>query len=122
MTRKVIDGFVADWNRMDIDAIAAAFTPDAVWLNAPFPPVHGVDNIRAAALNFLNIADKVEFIVHFTAEASPTVILNERTDIFHLKSGRTIQLPVMGIFETSDGLIRSWRDYFDGTAYTSQLT
>jgi limonene-1,2-epoxide hydrolase len=31
------------------------------------------------------------------------------------------ELPVMGIFEVSDGKIGAWRDYFDVNHFTSRM-
>jgi limonene-1,2-epoxide hydrolase len=36
-------------------------------------------------------------------------------------ANKTIELPVMGIFEVRDGKIAKWRDYFDLNQYMSQL-
>ena len=38
--------------------------------------------------------------------------MNERTDRLNF-NWKQIELPVMGIFELSDGKIKAWRDYFD---------
>ena len=44
--------------------------------------------------------------------ANGGVVMNERTD--HLEmGGKTIALPVVGVFEIVDGKIKAWRDYFD---------
>jgi limonene-1,2-epoxide hydrolase len=48
------------------------------------------------------------------------MVLNERVDRFFWPE-RTIELPVMGTFEVSDGVITAWRDYFDLNQFTSQL-
>jgi limonene-1,2-epoxide hydrolase len=48
--------------------------------------------------------------------------MNERLDRFKIGDG-WLELPVAGVFEVNgDGLIKLWRDYFDLTVYTSQLT
>ena len=44
----------------------------------------------------------------------------KRTDIFELP-GRTVSVPVMGIFELKDGLISGWRDYFDLPGFQAQM-
>ncbi len=51
---------------------------------------------------------------------SGNVVMNERVDRFTV-GGRTIELPVMGVFELRDGLIASWRDYFDLAMFQKAL-
>jgi limonene-1,2-epoxide hydrolase len=46
--------------------------------------------------------------------------MTERIDVFKL-SDRSFELPVMGTFEISDGMINAWRDYFDKNQFTSRL-
>jgi len=58
------------------------------------------------------MANEVEFIIHYQVENSNGIVMNERTD--HLNfNGKQVELPVMGIFELSNGKIKAWRDYFD---------
>ena len=48
-------------------------------------------------------------------------VMNERLDRFNTASGRTIELPVMGVFEVNEGLITFWRDYFDNGMFLRQI-
>ena len=56
-----------------------------------------------------------------TRLAAGSLVLTERTDRFG-KEGNWIELPVAGVFEVIDGRITLWRDYFDMTTFTDQLT
>jgi len=47
-------------------------------------------------------------------------LLAERVDVFKLPN-KSFELPVMGIFEVSDGKISAWRDYFDMNQFTSRM-
>jgi len=47
--------------------------------------------------------------------------MTERVDVFKLPS-KSFELPVMGVFEISNGKIKAWRDYFDINQFMSQLT
>ena len=49
------------------------------------------------------------------------VVFNERVDIFDLGNGKTISLPVAGVFEVTGSKISAWRDYFDMAMYTKQM-
>jgi len=97
------------------------FSADAIYTNIPMdPPNIGLEAIREAINGFLAMASEVEFIVHHQGESSAGVVMNERTDRF-LINGKWIELPVMGIFELSDGKITGWRDYFDLGQFNNQM-
>ena len=49
---------------------------------------------------------------YFTENAVYTNIPMGPPDILNL-AGNVVKLPVMGIFEFTDGKISAWRDYFD---------
>jgi limonene-1,2-epoxide hydrolase len=50
------------------------------------------------------------------------VVFNERVDVFDLGNGKTISLPVAGVFEVTGNKISAWRDYFDMQMYTKQMS
>lgn len=104
---------IAGWEALDADAVAACFTEDGTWHNMPYAPISGRDKVRAAVAAFVGGMTSAEFRVHHQGEISPGVVVNERNDIFQTKDGKTLDFPVMGVFEMEGGLIRVWRDYFD---------
>jgi limonene-1,2-epoxide hydrolase len=112
---EIIDDFIAAWGTMDLDRIMSFFDPEAIYTNMPMdPPNSGTEAIRAVIGGFLAMAQAVEFVVHQQAENAATgVVMNERTDRFHLANGRWAALRVMGVFELRAGKILAWRDYFD---------
>jgi limonene-1,2-epoxide hydrolase len=104
------------------DAAKAAdfFSDDAVYHNIPLDPVNGRDAIRDTIGMFLGMADKVWFdTLHIVADGP--IVMTERIDHF-AQGDRDIALPVMGVFEVSDGKITAWRDYFDMNQFTSQMS
>jgi limonene-1,2-epoxide hydrolase len=116
----VVTQFCDAWGKGDLDGILEFFTPDALYHNIPMDPVTGVDAIRALIAGFTAGVDKIEFRVKHQA-ANGNVVMNERVDAF-ITSERTIELPVMGVFElTDDGKIAAWRDYFDLQQFMSQM-
>ncbi len=118
----LIDRFVAAWSAMDLERILAFFTDDAVYTNVPIdPPNAGIEAIRKTIEGFLGMAEKIEFDVHHQAENARGVVMNERTDRFHLKSGKVAEASVMGVFEIRDGKIAAWRDYFDLAQFMGQM-
>lgn len=108
---RIISDFCAAWGRGDVDAIVDAFTDDGVYHNVPMAPLQGKQAIREFIEGFLG-GGSIQFEVHHQL-VSGNVVMNERTDTMQL-GGRTIALPVCGVFElTDDGRISAWRDYFD---------
>lgn len=119
---EIINEFVRSWADKDVDKILDYFTEDAVYTNIPIdPPNHGKAAIRAVIEQFMGMAEAMEFIVHHQGETPEGVVMNERTDRF-LISGKWSDLPVMGIFELENGKIKAWRDYFDMTQFSSQMS
>jgi limonene-1,2-epoxide hydrolase len=66
------------------------------------------------------MAKSLHFKVLNSASAG-NVVFNEHVDVFDLGGGKTISLPVAGVFEVSGAKISAWRDYFDMAMYTKQL-
>ena len=112
--------FCAAWADGDVDALLAYFADDAVYHNMPIAPVTGKEAIRTTIEGFTTGVDKIEFRV-LNLAAAGDVVLTERVDVFTTTTATTIELPVMGTFEVSDGQITAWRDYFDLNQFMSQL-
>ncbi len=117
---KVVTDFCNAWPRKNVDELLGFFTDDAVYHNIPMEPARGKAAIRAVINTFLPMAKSVQFKVLKSASAG-NVVLNERVDVFDLGGGKTISLPVAGVFEVSGGKIAAWRDYFDMAMYTKQM-
>ncbi|MEU6371580.1 limonene-1,2-epoxide hydrolase family protein [Streptomyces sp. NPDC046909] len=101
------------WNASapDPGRISEFFAEDAVYHNIPVEPAVGRTAIRDTIAGFLTMVDRIEFEIHHQL-ASGNVVMNERTDTFHV-GGRATPLRVTGVFEVDNGLITAWRDYFD---------
>ena len=113
--RRFCDAF----RRRNPEDVLDFFTEDAVYHNMPMPPAQGKAAIKTVLDMFLKPAQSVEFIVLKIAEGDDGAVLTERLDRFAL-GGKNIELPVMGVFELTDGKIDAWRDYFDMAAWTRQ--
>ncbi len=110
---EIVKAFIGSWSSMDIDKIMEFFTDDAIYINMPMRPHNiGKKAIRRFTKRFLLMVNEVEFIVHHQVENSNGIVMNERTDRLNF-NGQQVELPVMGIFELSNGKIKAWRDYFD---------
>lgn len=105
-----VSAFIAHLNAMRFDDAWALLSSDVVYHDIPSTPIVGPEAI-ARMIGRIPM-QAIDSIVHHMAEHDGTV-LNERTDRFHLKDGRWVELRVMGSFEVIDGRITAWRDYFD---------
>ena len=108
---EVVRSLVQAFNERNVDAVMELFAADAVYHNMPMAPVQGIEAIRRVVESFVSPAEKIDWEISALAQDGG-VVLSERMDRFIL-GGRTIELPVMGAFEVSDGKIQAWRDYFD---------
>ncbi len=115
----IVRDFCDAWATGDLDALMTYFASDAVYHNIPVDPVVGTEAIRATIAGFTTGVESVEFRVLHLA-ASDDVVLTERVDVFKFPKG-TIELPVSGTFEITDGKIVAWRDYFDMQQFMSKL-
>jgi len=121
---ELVRRFCAAWSdNVETAELAAFFTDDAVYHNMPMAPVTGREAIAKNIASFIRPGapgiERIEFHVINIAANGP-VVMTERVDAFKLPS-KSFALPVMGIFEVSDGKIKAWRDYFDLTQFTSRM-
>ena len=121
---EVVRRFCAAWsNNLGTTELAAFFTDDAIYHNIPLAPVTGRKAIESNIVSFIRPGapgiEAIQFRVINIAANGP-VVMTERVDVFKLP-GRSFELPVMGIFEISDGKISAWRDYFDTAQFTSRM-
>ena len=107
----VVDEFIARIGRMDLDGACELVTADVEYDNVPIGKNHGPEGIKDLLGPMVGAIDGLEFVVHRQV-VEGDVVFNERTDRF-VKDDLTIDLPVVGVFEVTDGKISLWRDYFD---------
>ncbi|HZC44883.1 MAG TPA: limonene-1,2-epoxide hydrolase family protein [Candidatus Acidoferrum sp.] len=118
---KVVTEFCNAWPRKNIDELLGFFTEDAVYHNIPLEPAKGKQAIKGVINTFLPMAKSLHFKVLKSA-GNGNVVFNERVDVFDLGNGKTISLPVAGVFEVTGNKISAWRDYFDMQMYTKQMS
>ena len=118
---KIVTDFCNAWPRKNIEELLAFFTDDAVYHNIPLESAKGKDAIRGVINTFLPMARSLHFKVLHSA-GNGNVVFNERVDIFDLGNGKTVSLPVAGVFEVTGSKISAWRDYFDMAMYTKQMS
>lgn len=118
---QLVEEFCAAWARRDVEEILGYFAEDAVYHNIPIAPAEGLDAIRGMLEMFVPPAEEIEFVIHASA-ARGDLVFTERTDRFVMEGGKTVALPVAGVFEVRDGKIVAWRDYFDLQTWTTQAS
>ena len=121
---EVVRRFCAAWaDDTAADELAAYFTEGAVYHNVPLEPVSGREKIANTIASFIRPGppgiESIEFRVINIAADGP-VVMTERVDAFKLP-GKSFELPVMGVFEVTDGKISAWRDYFDKSQFADQM-
>jgi limonene-1,2-epoxide hydrolase len=109
---ELVSEFCALWSTPDVAKIVEYLAEDAVYHNIPMDPVQGREAIRAFIEGFFGALDGIDFVVHRQV-SDGGLVFNERTDIMRTKAGKTVELPVTGVFEVVDDKIVAWRDYFD---------
>jgi limonene-1,2-epoxide hydrolase len=117
---EIVNEFMARVVRMDLDAACELVSDDVEYDNVPIGKVYGPDGIKGVLGQMVGSLDEVDWIIHRQV-ATGDLVLNERTDRFGM-NGKWMDLPVAGVFEVHDGRITLWRDYFDMTTFTNQLT
>ncbi len=117
---EIVNEFMARIVRMDLDAACELVSDDVEYDNVPMGKVSGPDGIKSVLGQMVGMLDEVDWVIHRQV-ASGSLVMNERTDRFGL-NGKWMDLPVAGVFEVHDGRITLWRDYFDMTTFTNQLT
>jgi limonene-1,2-epoxide hydrolase len=118
---KIVTDFCNAWPRKNVEELLAFFTDDAVYHNIPLESAKGKDAIRGVINTFLPMARSLHFKV-LNSAGNGNIVFNERVDIFDLGNGKTISLPVAGVFEVTGSKISAWRDYFDMATYTKQMS
>jgi limonene-1,2-epoxide hydrolase len=117
---EIVNEFMARVVRMDLDAACELVSDDVEYDNVPMGKVYGPDGIKGVLAQMVGMLDELDWVIHRQVAAG-SLVLNERLDRFG-KDGKWIELPVAGVFEVIDGRITLWRDYFDMTTFTDQLT
>lgn len=111
--------FFQAWNERALDTILDCLAEDCVYHNMPMEPVLGRASIEAYIAPVIARSSAIEWIVKAIAEDEQGRVLSERLDRLQI-NGRWLEIPLMGVFEFSNGKISLWRDYFDLQDYLRQ--
>lgn len=108
---EVVEGFLRALEDLDIDAALALCHPDVTYQNVPLPPARGKE-ATAKQLRVLSRYCSSFRAINHNIAANGEVVLTERTDVIEIGRFKPA-FWVCGTFRVRDGLIVSWKDYFD---------
>jgi limonene-1,2-epoxide hydrolase len=109
--RQIVEEFCAAVGKKDLAACEALLDGEVVYHNVGSDPAVGREATLAALKFQFDMFEPIAFVIRNLAVDGDTV-LTERVDEI-TANGITAPVPVMGTFETRDGVITVWRDYFD---------
>ena len=117
---EIVNTFISKIEARDLDAALEQVSEDCYYDNVPIGDMTGRSDMHQFLSGLLQGEGPVEFeVVRQTCTGN--TVMNERLDRFNTASGRTNELPVMGVFEVNEGLITFWRDYFDNGMFLRQI-
>lgn len=115
----LVEGFIEAWNTMDLAKIIELIHDDISYHNMPMPVLIGKDKVTTYLTSAFTKFEEVDWKL-LNLAAKGNIVLTERVDNF-VMNGKTVSLPVMGVFEISSDRIITWRDYFDLQGYQKQI-
>lgn len=107
----VVEAFLRALEDLDVDAAMALCHPEVTYQNVPLPPARGAKATERQLRLLERYASGFRAITHNIA-ANGDVVLTERTDVIEIGRFKPA-FWVCGTFQVRDGLIVSWKDYFD---------
>ena len=101
------------WTEFTTDDFREIFADDCIYQNMPIPGVNRGPDAIVAVLGLMGGGYEIKLRID-NLVATSDLIMVERTEYFTRKDGSgSFELPVVGVFETRDGKIMAWRDYFN---------
>lgn len=117
---RVVLDFIGAWSRLDPAELADFFIEDGVYHNMPSEPVQGRANIEAMIRGFTAEWTETTWEVRNVLSLG-SVVIAERVDRT-VAGDKSVDLPVVGVFEMEAGKIKVWRDYFDLGTYVRAMS
>ena len=116
--RKVI----SSWHEADVEGVLACLHEDITWNNSGGmkPPIQGKAQMRKTLEAMKGRLKNNRWRLFDVAAVGETVWM-EGVDEFDTMDGTRIAIPYCGILDYEDGVIRHWREYFDGRLQDEQV-
>lgn len=112
----VVRDFEKAFNRQDVDALVASFTPGATYTDTFFGPHTGTEALRAMFARMFHEGRQYSWVMDAVVE-SPSAAAAEWTfgyvvtEAIPRSAGRRIGFRGMSLFELESGKIRAYREY-----------
>lgn len=106
-----VERMIQAWNEQDWDRVYEMFAPDGVLHSVMIEPVVGRDAIQKRLSALVAGITRIELRVRHIGVIDGIVFV-ERVDDFDYKGNRG-QVPVVGVIEVENGLVKVWREYYD---------
>ena len=122
----IVDDFAAAFNRQDVDALVACFTPAGTYVDTFFGPHAGHAELRAMFARMFHEGTEYRWtmdaiVATASRAAAEWTFSYVVTDAIPRSAGRKIRFRGMSLFELRDGKISAYREYFDTGAALLQL-
>lgn len=99
------------WNAQDWNRVYELFAPDGVLHSMMIEPVTGRDAIKQRLSALVAGVSRIELRVRHIGVIDGVVFV-ERVDDFVYR-GKHGTVPVVGVIEVDNGLVKEWREYYD---------
>ena len=122
----IVSEFEAAFNRRDVDALVACFTPTGSYVDTFFGPHAGHAELRAMFARMFHEGRDYRWTMDVIVD-TPSRAAAEWTfgyvvsDAIPRSAGRTIRFKGMSLFELEGGKIAAYRESFDTAAALLQL-
>lgn len=108
-----VEGLIAAWAAKDIPAVLSHLHDDITYRYAlSEPALRGKTQVEAFLNRIKDHQRDTKWRIINSSETGDTVFI-EALDDYTNPTGHRVLTPHVGIYEFKDGLIHSWRDYFD---------
>ncbi len=115
---ETVRAFLNALTAFDYDAAMTLVAEDCEYENMPIGKVTGPAGVRGVLEPFFSPTLENEFRVLRELTNGKTVF-TERLDCHRLETG-WVELPITGVWEVENGLITTWREYFDAATLLSK--
>lgn len=113
---------IESWHRADVEGVLACLHEDVTWNNSGGlkPPIQGKAQMRATLEAMKGRLKNNRWRLFDVAQVGDTVWM-EGVDEFDMMDGTRVAIPYCGILNYEGGVIRHWREYFDGRLQEEQV-
>lgn len=114
----IVRDFERAFNRQDVAALVACFTPDATYTDMFFGPHTGTAALRAMFERMFREGRDYTWTMDMVVQSEDTAAAEWTfgyvvTDAIPRSAGRRVRFRGMSLFELEDGRIARYREYFD---------